>query len=44
LGTRAQGYREVLKGLREGEKVAAAASFLIDSEARLKGVQPLEEK
>ena len=44
LGTRAQGYREVLKGLKEGEKVAAAASFLIDSEAQLKGVQPLEEK
>jgi len=44
LGTRAQGYREVLKGLKEGEKVVAAASFLIDSEARLNGVQPLEEK
>jgi Cu(I)/Ag(I) efflux system membrane fusion protein len=44
LGTRAQGYREVLKGLKAGEKVAATASFLIDSEAQLKGVQPLEAK
>lgn len=44
LGTRAEGYREVLKGLKEGEKVAAAAAFLIDSEAQLKGVQPLDAK
>lgn len=42
LGTRAEGYREVLKGLKEGEKVAATAAFLIDSEAQLKGVQPLD--
>jgi membrane fusion protein, copper/silver efflux system len=44
LGARGGGYREVLKGLKEGEKVAAAASFLIDSEAQLKGVQPLDAK
>jgi len=44
LGARAEGYREVLKGLKGGEKVAAAASFLIDSEAQLKGVQPLKTK
>jgi Cu(I)/Ag(I) efflux system membrane fusion protein len=44
LGVRAEGYREVLKGLNVGEKVAATASFLIDSEAQLKGVQPLEAK
>lgn len=44
LGARGDGYREVLKGLIAGEKVAAAASFLIDSEAQLKGVQPLDVK
>jgi Cu(I)/Ag(I) efflux system membrane fusion protein len=44
LGLRAEGYREVLKGLKAGEKVAAAAAFLIDSEAQLKGVKPLEKK
>lgn len=38
LGLRAEGFREVLKGLRAGEKVASSATFLIDSEARLKGV------
>jgi Cu(I)/Ag(I) efflux system membrane fusion protein len=42
LGLRAEGYREVLKGLKSGEKVAASAAFLIDSEAQLKGVKPLE--
>jgi Cu(I)/Ag(I) efflux system membrane fusion protein len=41
LGLRAEGYREVLKGLKAGEKVASAATFLIDSEAQLKGVTPL---
>ena len=44
LGLRAEGYREVLKGLKAGEKVAASAAFLIDSEAQLKGVKPLEKK
>jgi len=42
LGIRAEGLREVLKGLKAGEKVASAATFLIDSEAQLKGVKPLE--
>jgi hypothetical protein len=28
-------------GLKAGEKVAASATFLIDSEAQLKGVTPL---
>ncbi|MBI5641573.1 MAG: efflux RND transporter periplasmic adaptor subunit [Nitrospirae bacterium] len=42
LGMRAEGLREVLAGLKAGEKVAAAATFLIDSEAQLKGVKPLE--
>lgn len=44
LGVRAGGFREVLKGLKAGEKVASAATFLIDSEAQLKGVKPLEHK
>jgi Cu(I)/Ag(I) efflux system membrane fusion protein len=39
LGLRADGYREVLSGLRSGEKVARSATFLIDSEAQLKGVR-----
>lgn len=41
LGLRAEGLREVLKGLKAGEKVASSATFLIDSEAQLKGVKPL---
>ncbi len=44
LGVRAEGYREVLMGLKAGEKVAASAAFLVDSEAQLKGVKPLEKK
>jgi Cu(I)/Ag(I) efflux system membrane fusion protein len=42
LGISAEGYREVLAGLKSGEKVASSATFLIDSEAQLKGVQPLQ--
>lgn len=38
LGLRADGYREVLKGLQSGENVARSATFLIDSEAQLKGI------
>lgn len=38
LGLRAEGLVEVLKGLKEKEKIASAANFLIDSEARLKGI------
>ncbi len=41
LGLRAEGFREVIKGLRAGEKVASSATFLIDSEAKLKNVTPL---
>jgi Cu(I)/Ag(I) efflux system membrane fusion protein len=37
-GIRADGSVEVLRGLKAGEKVAASANFLIDSEAKLKGV------
>jgi Cu(I)/Ag(I) efflux system membrane fusion protein len=39
LGLRADGVVEVLKGLKAGEKIATSATFLIDSEARLKGIQ-----
>lgn len=41
LGIRAEDLREVVMGLKAGEKVAAAATFLVDSEAQLKGVKPL---
>jgi len=44
LGMRAEGFVEVLSGLKAGEKVASSANFLIDSEAQLKGVQPLPHK
>ena len=37
-GLRAEGLVEIVKGLQAGDKVAASANFLIDSEARLKGV------
>ena len=37
VGQRAEGYYEVLDGLREGEIVVRSAVFLIDSESRLKG-------
>jgi Cu(I)/Ag(I) efflux system membrane fusion protein len=42
LGIQAEEFREVVKGLKAGEKVASSATFLIDSEAQLKGVTPLE--
>ncbi len=38
LGRKAQGYYEVLEGLREGEKVVVRGAFLLDSEAQLKGL------
>lgn len=38
LGDRANGMVEVVSGLKEGERVASSALFLIDSEAKLKGV------
>lgn len=38
VGLRADGMVEILKGLKAGEKVASAAVFLIDSEAKLKGI------
>jgi membrane fusion protein, copper/silver efflux system len=36
LGRMAQGYYEVLDGLREGEEVVTSANFLIDSESRFR--------
>jgi Cu(I)/Ag(I) efflux system membrane fusion protein len=38
LGLRTDEMVEVVKGLKAGEKVAAGANFLIDSEAKLKGI------
>jgi membrane fusion protein, copper/silver efflux system len=40
IGLRTDQMVEVIKGLRVGEKVASSANFLIDSEAKLKGVAP----
>lgn len=40
-GVRAEKMVEVTAGLKAGDKVAASANFLIDSEAKLKGVEPL---
>ena len=42
-GIRAGNRREIVSGLKAGEKVAASALFLIDSEAQLKGVAPLSK-
>jgi Cu(I)/Ag(I) efflux system membrane fusion protein len=44
LGARVEGFREVIRGLRAGEKVAASAAFLVDSEAQLRGVKPLNRQ
>jgi Cu(I)/Ag(I) efflux system membrane fusion protein len=35
LGRRADGYAEVLEGVKEGEKVVVSANFLIDAESNL---------
>jgi membrane fusion protein, copper/silver efflux system len=40
-GAGGEGYIEVTMGLKAGDKVASSATFLIDSEAQLKGVKPL---
>lgn len=37
-GIRGQDYVEITEGLEPGDRVAAEATFLLDSEARLKGV------
>ncbi|MBI5100020.1 MAG: efflux RND transporter periplasmic adaptor subunit [Nitrospirae bacterium] len=41
LGLKADGMTEILHGVEAGEKVAASGTFLIDSEAQLKGVKPI---
>jgi len=38
IGMRADGMVEVSSGLKAGERVASSANFLIDSEAKLKGI------
>ena len=38
VGMKADGMVEITKGLKAGERVASAANFLIDSEAKLKGI------
>ncbi|MBF0559151.1 MAG: efflux RND transporter periplasmic adaptor subunit [Nitrospirae bacterium] len=38
IGIRADGMVEVTGGLKAGERVASSANFLIDSEAKLKGI------
>jgi Cu(I)/Ag(I) efflux system membrane fusion protein len=40
-GLKVDGMIEILAGLKQGEKIASSAIFLIDSEAQLKGVKPL---
>jgi membrane fusion protein, copper/silver efflux system len=40
-GINADGFTEIVMGLKAGEKVATSATFLIDSEAQLRGVAPL---
>jgi Cu(I)/Ag(I) efflux system membrane fusion protein len=40
-GIRVEQVTEVLAGLRQGERIASSAIFLIDSEAQIKGVKPL---
>jgi len=37
-GITSEGMTEITQGLKAGERVAASASFLIDSESRLKGI------
>jgi Cu(I)/Ag(I) efflux system membrane fusion protein len=44
VGMRAEKMVEITAGLKAGDKIAAAANFLIDSEAKLKGVEPLPMK
>jgi membrane fusion protein, copper/silver efflux system len=43
-GTQTDRMVEIRAGLKAGEKVASSANFLIDSEAKLKGVEPLPMK
>jgi len=36
VGSKVEGYYEVVKGLKAGERVVTSANFLIDSESKLK--------
>jgi Cu(I)/Ag(I) efflux system membrane fusion protein len=40
-GVQTENLIEITAGLKAGDKVSASANFLIDSEAKLKGVEPL---
>ena len=42
-GMRSDNMREIVKGLKAGERIASSALFLIDSEAQLKGVAPVSK-
>lgn len=44
IGLKTDQMVEVTRGLRVGEKVASSPNFLIDSEAKLKGVTPKTKK
>lgn len=41
MGVQTERLVEIKAGLKAGDKVASSANFLIDSEAKLKGVEPL---
>ncbi|HUP29870.1 MAG TPA: efflux RND transporter periplasmic adaptor subunit [Usitatibacter sp.] len=43
VGTEAGGKTEIRKGLSAGDKVVVSGQFLVDSEARLRGVEPRVE-
>lgn len=42
-GINSEGLIEVIKGIKSGEKVVSSAIFLVDSEAKLKGITPLHK-
>jgi hypothetical protein len=45
LGQSAEGYVQVLEGVREGEKLVVSAQFLIDSESNLKAaIQQMQSR
>ena len=43
LGQKAEGFYEVLDGLKEGDMVVTSGNFLVDSESKLQGVSAQEE-
>jgi len=44
VGERFDDRVEIREGLKEGERIATSANFLLDSEARLKGALPVEKE